>query len=139
MTEARVSARRAHAAVPSVRPDSTFAGIHASLAAGGHFCFATGTHTDNPLFPRWRASLAAMGVAAHAYSIADYEAALRSAGFSRIQRDRLRLTPAEYDAWVRERESSDPNPAWFPSSTAERRYYTRVGKMVLTAEKGGDP
>jgi SAM-dependent methyltransferase len=114
----------------------TFADIHASLARGGHFCLTTGCHTDNLLFPGWRASLATQGIVAQEYSMADYEAALRDAGFSHIQRDRLRLSPDEYEAWIRHRASAEPNPAWFPSSSVEKRYYTQVGKMVLTAQKG---
>ena len=117
-------------------PAEVFAGIHASLAPGGHFCFTTGCHLENPLWPLWKTSFATLGITEFERGIADYEAALRSAGFGAITRDRLLLPKAEYDAWVRSRGSIEPNPEWFPSASAEEEYYTRTGKMVLTARKG---
>lgn len=115
--------------------DQTLAGIHASLARGGRFCFATGFHTENPLFQRWRASFAAMGVVAYARSMKEYEAALGRAGFRDIMRDRLLLTRSEYRSWVAQRPSREPNPAWFPGAAEEEEYYTETGKMVLTAHR----
>lgn len=113
----------------------TFAGIHTALDSGGHFSFTTGCHEENPLFPTWTASFEALGITAHEHSEAYYESALRDCGFIDVQRDRLRLAPEEYDAWVRSRESVAPNPAWFPDAAAEKEYYTRIGKMRIVARK----
>jgi SAM-dependent methyltransferase len=112
-----------------------FSEIHASLARGGHFCFATGCHLENPLFAQWREALAAEGIAAFERTIDDYEAALHAAGFHRVARDRLLLTRDEYGAWTAARASRAPNPAWFPSSAVEEHYYTEIGKAVLTAQR----
>ena len=120
--------------VPDLK--QAFDDIFTSLVPGGRFCFATGCHSDNPLFPRWRTSLGALGVELHERSSAEYEAALQVSGFVHIRRDRLALTLDEYEAWIRDRGSIAPNPKWFPSPSAERRYYTQVGKLVLTAQKG---
>jgi hypothetical protein len=73
---------------------------------------------------------------AHEHDTAEYEGALLASGFRRVHADRLRLAPDEYDAWIGQRGTEDPNPAWFPGAAAERDYYTRVGKLLLTAERG---
>jgi SAM-dependent methyltransferase len=115
--------------------ERTYTRIRTALAPGGHFCFCTGCHTENALFPLWKQSFEPMGVRVYEYGMEDHETALRAAGFREIRRDRLLLSREEYEAWVRDRGSSEPNPAWFPDSSFEEEYYTRVGKMVMTARK----
>jgi SAM-dependent methyltransferase len=114
----------------------TFAEIALALTPNGRFCLTTGCHAENPLFPRWRASLEQSGISAHEYTVTDYEGALLSSGFRTVHIDRLRLTPDEYDSWILERGANGPNPAWFPSAAAEREYYTGIGKLLITAERG---
>jgi hypothetical protein len=74
-------------------------------------------------------------VQAHGYGIADYTAALRASGFADVACDRLRLPPADYEQWVRERGNPEPNPAWFPTAAEERRYYTEIGKVLILARR----
>jgi SAM-dependent methyltransferase len=114
---------------------ASFADIYSALASGGHFCFTTGCHTDNPLYPRWRVSLEALGLTLFDYAARDFEAGLRVAGFSRIHLDRLRLSPGEYREWVRKRDPAAPNPAWFAGPSEEEDYYVRIGKLLVTAQK----
>jgi SAM-dependent methyltransferase len=112
-----------------------FSEIHASLGRGGHFCFATGCHLENPHFAKWREGLASEGITAFERTIDEYEAALHAVGFHQASHDRLLLTREEYAAWTATRPSSAPNPAWFSSAAAEEHYYTEVGKAVLTARR----
>jgi len=114
----------------------TFAEIASALTPGGSFCLTTGCHAENPLYPLWRTSFEAHGIEAHEHDVAQYEGALLASGFRRVHAGRLRLTTDEYDAWILRRGTEDPNPAWFPSATAERDYYTKIGKLLLTAERG---
>lgn len=112
-----------------------FAALGDALVDGGHACIATGGHVENPLYERWRASLERSGVHAQLYREADYEDALRSAGFREIRRKRLRLTDPEYERWVATRPERAPNPDWFPSAGEERRYYVEFGKPIFVARR----
>ena len=112
-----------------------FGGVFSDLVPGGHFSFTTGCHRENPLWPRWRASLIASGLRVRDRGLEDYRQALVATGFARIQEERLRLTPEDYREWVRTRSTAAPDPAWFPGADEEEEYYTRTGKMVLTSAR----
>lgn len=115
--------------------EGTFRGLHDALRPGGTLAVTTGCHTENALYPRWRAALAREGVQANPYSIPDYVRAARSAGFVDVQCEALTMETADYEEWLRTRPDPTPNADWFPTAEDERRYYTRIGKAFITARR----
>jgi SAM-dependent methyltransferase len=115
-----------------------FAELHSSLRADGTLVLATGCHTENALYPRWRAAFDRAGVRTYPYREADYVRALHEAGFADVGTRRLHLSGEEYREWVAARGAEDPNPEWFLTADEERRYYTEHGKALILARKTSD-
>jgi SAM-dependent methyltransferase len=115
--------------------EETFRSLHGALRPGGALAVTTGCHTENALYPRWRAALAREGVHANPYSILDYVQAVRAAGFVHVESEALTMDVADYEEWLHTRPDPAPNSDWFPTAEDERRYYTRIGKALITARR----
>lgn len=112
---------------------ATFAAAFSALKYGGVFCAATAGYIENEYYQRWQPKFRERDITVFNRSKHEYVELLKLAGFEQVKMLPLRLTEEVCHHWRSERPFDDWE--WFDSQEDEKRYFTKIGKLVFIARR----